>query len=360
MMRSIFLPSYSIGSESYSKIGEICKPYGKKIVVIGGKTALEKAEKKIKESLKNMEFEILETLWYGGEASFENVERLEKEKSVKEADMIFAVGGGKALDACKLLSEQLNKPIFTFPTIASTCAAITTICVMYTKEGAFKKLCWRKRPAEHTFIDTEIISNAPTKYFWAGIGDTIAKGYEPEFSARGRDVDYYNLVGLRISSICATSLIKVGEKALKDCENNIVSPELEESILGIIINTGLVSNHLINDYNSCVAHAICYGFSMILEVEHNHLHGEIVSYGVLVELMLDKNLEEIDKLISFCKKIKLPISYKDFGVTMKEMEEIVLKRATQVNDMKAVPYEITLDMLKEAVENLEEYVNKIK
>jgi len=45
-MRSIFLPSYSIGSESYSKIGEICKPYGKKIVVIGGKTALEKAEKK--------------------------------------------------------------------------------------------------------------------------------------------------------------------------------------------------------------------------------------------------------------------------------------------------------------------------
>ena len=119
MMRSIFLPSYSIGSESYSKIGEICKPYGKKIVVIGGKTALEKAEKKIKESLKNMEFEILETLWYGGEASFENVERLEKEKSVKEADMIFAVGGGKALDACKLLSEQLNKPIFTFPTIAN-------------------------------------------------------------------------------------------------------------------------------------------------------------------------------------------------------------------------------------------------
>ncbi|MCI6382845.1 MAG: glycerol dehydrogenase, partial [Fusobacterium mortiferum] len=68
----------------------------------------------------------------------------------------------------------------------------------------------------------------------------------------------------------------------------------------------------------------------------------------------------IDKLISFYKKIKLPISYKDFGVTMKEMEEIVLKRATQVNDMKAVPYEITLDMLKEAVENLEEYVNKIK
>ena len=45
---------------------------------------------------------------------------------------------------------------------------------------------------------------------------------------------------------------------------------------------------------------------------------------------------------------------------MKEMEEIVLKRATQVNDMKAVPYEITLDMLKEAVENLAEYVNKIK
>lgn len=360
MMKSVFLPSYSIGDNIYSKICEICEPYGEKIVIIGGKKALEEAEEKIKEQLKKSNFKVLKTLWYGGEASFENVDKLENEISVKEADMIFAVGGGKALDTCKLLSEKLNKPIFTFPTIASTCAAITTICVMYTQEGVFKKLCWRKRPAEHTFIDIKIISEAPIKYFWAGIGDTIAKGYEPEFSARGREVDYSNLVGLRLSGICATSLIKVGEKALKDCENNVISPELEEGILGIIINTGLVSNHLINDYNSCVAHAVCYGFSMIPEVEHNHLHGEIVSYGVLLELMLDKNLKEIEKLVSFYKKIKLPISYKDFGVTMKEMEEIVLKRAIQVNDMKAVPYKITLDMLKEAVENLEEYVNALK
>src|SRR3712207_8134760 len=49
-----------------------------------------------------------------------------------------------------------------------------------------------------------------------------------------------------------------------------------------IFNTGLVSNHVINDYNSCLAHALCYGFSSIPKVESSHLHGEMVSYGVLV------------------------------------------------------------------------------
>ena len=354
--RNIFLPNYSIGEDAYEEVGKICMRYGKKIVFIGGKTALLKAADLVRKSLKNTDLEIVDTLWYGGEASFENVEKLKNEKSVQEADMIFAFGGGKALDTCKFLSECINKPVFSFPTIASTCAAVTTVCIMYTAEGVFKKLCWRKSPAEHTFINTKIISEAPSRFLWAGIGDTIAKGYEPEFSSRGRELDYYNSVGITLSKLCQIPLIKYGEKALNDCKNQKISKELEEVILSIIINTGLVSNHVINDYNSCVAHAICYGFSSIPKVEHHHLHGEIVSYGLLIQLMLDNKLEELDKLISFYKKIDLPLTYKKFDVNIDEMTEIVLSKALRVNDMKAVPFKITLNMLKEAVEKLESYI----
>ena len=40
---SMFLPSYSIGADVYEKINDICSSYGKKIVCIGGKTAIDKA-----------------------------------------------------------------------------------------------------------------------------------------------------------------------------------------------------------------------------------------------------------------------------------------------------------------------------
>lgn len=36
----LHLPSYSVGKEVYNQIGKICKPYGTKVLVIGGKKAL--------------------------------------------------------------------------------------------------------------------------------------------------------------------------------------------------------------------------------------------------------------------------------------------------------------------------------
>ncbi|WP_300621006.1 hypothetical protein [uncultured Fusobacterium sp.] len=79
--------------------------------------------------------------------------------------------------------------------------------------------------------------------------------------------------------------------------------ELEEVILSIIVSTGLVSNCVDNDYNSCVAHAVCYGFSMSPEVEEKHPHGELVSYGVLVQLVFDNKIKELKKIIKKIKKI---------------------------------------------------------
>ena len=41
---SEFLPSYSVGVDCYKAIPEIVKPYGKKAVAVGGKTAMEKSK----------------------------------------------------------------------------------------------------------------------------------------------------------------------------------------------------------------------------------------------------------------------------------------------------------------------------
>ena len=48
---------------------------------------------------------------------------------------MFAVGGGKAMDTVKVVAIELDdKPFFTIPTIASTCAATSEVAAVYTRQ----------------------------------------------------------------------------------------------------------------------------------------------------------------------------------------------------------------------------------
>lgn len=122
-----------------------------------------------------------------GEASSEAVDELEQNEIVKNADMIFCLGGGKAIDTGKLLAHRMNKPYFTFPTIASTCACNSALGIYYYPNHEFRTFFRVDRPPVHIFISTKVIAEAPAAFLWAGIGDGMSKETEVRFSARGRD-----------------------------------------------------------------------------------------------------------------------------------------------------------------------------
>ena len=155
---SVFLPSYSIGTDVYKEIPKICEPYGKKAVVVGGRTSMVKAKEALLEGLKDSTVEIVDFVWFGGDSSYENVEMLKKNPIVANADMIFAVGGGRSVDTSKTMCDQTGQPIFVFPTIASNCAAITATTVIYDANHVFKELYFTKKPATHCFINTKILA----------------------------------------------------------------------------------------------------------------------------------------------------------------------------------------------------------
>ena len=191
----LHLPSYSVGKEVYNQIGKICKPYGTKVLVIGGKKALSAAFDKISKNAADGGLDIIGKEIYGTDCTYEAVERLAALTSFQEADMVFAVGGGKAIDTCKCLCIECEKPVFTFPTIVSNCAACTSVSIMYHEDGTFFKPHFFTHSAVHAFIDTQIIAAAPYRYLWAGIGDTYAKNYEAEISSRGEKLPHYTEVG---------------------------------------------------------------------------------------------------------------------------------------------------------------------
>lgn len=182
-MERTLIPGYTIGTDAYDDIVNICAQYGKKTAIIGGKQALAAARDKILRAIDGSSIESLGCFWYGGECSYENVDMLEPQ--VREADMLFAIGGGKAIDTCKVLAHRTGRPFFTFPTIASTCASCTSLGIVYNPDGSLRDYSFSKVPPSHIFIDTQIIADAPDRYLWAGMGDTMAKCYECTISSRG-------------------------------------------------------------------------------------------------------------------------------------------------------------------------------
>ena len=90
-------PDYTVGVEAYEKIREVCPRYGKTVVVIGGRRGVEAAQEKIIAATEGVGLEFTGFLHAGGETSYENITKLSRDQAVMEADMVFAVGGGKEI-----------------------------------------------------------------------------------------------------------------------------------------------------------------------------------------------------------------------------------------------------------------------
>ncbi len=358
-MNTQLFPGYTIGPDAYKEVVKICSPFGKKAVVIGGERAIKAAKNKIQESVKGSELEITGFFPYGGEASVENIDRLNSIPEVIEANMIFAVGGGKAMDTCKVLAQRTNRKFFTFPTIASTCAACTSLGILYHPDGSLREYSFSTIPATHIFIDSEIIAQAPDKYLWAGIGDSMAKYYESSVSSRGDELKHSQAMGVHVANMCSQPFVKNGMKALNDCKNNKVSSELEEIILGVIISTGFVSNLVSIDITTGLAHAIYNGFTIIPQIEkYGHLHGEIVSYGILILLIVDKQEKEFERIFNFNNTIGLPTKLEDIHCSMDDVDSVI-EKALKGIDVRHYPYRVTPEMIKNAFEYLESYNKNI-
>ena len=357
----VHLPSYSIGDKIYDKIGPVCESYGKTVLLIGGKRALAAAEEKIRAYVKKTNLTIIGTELYGTDCTYKTVETLRSLPVYQEADMVFGVGGGKALDTVKCLCIEDDKPVFSFPTIASNCAACTSVSIMYNEDGTFLKPHFFVRPVMHAFIDTEIIAQAPSQYMWAGIGDTYAKYYEATISSRDERLEHFTAVGVAVSHMCRDPLLQYGAKAFEDHKKGLCTYEVEQVVLAIVVTTGIASIFLTKDftpdYNSGLAHAVFYALTSYPVIEEKHLHGEVVGFGVLLALLVDGQKDEFEKIYELNKAIGLPVSLKEIDITKEQWEES-MNRIPEMSDVAHYPYKVIRKMLIDAMNTLKNRVAK--
>lgn len=352
---SIYLPQFTMGEDAFETFSERVGS-GKKAAVICGERAWAASKDYVLPALEQAKISLTGAVVYGKDATMENVERLEQDPAVREAEVLFAVGGGKCVDTVKVVGDRLNKPVYTIPSIASNCAPITQISIMYHADGSFREILKLKNVPAHCFINPKLVLAAPARYFWAGIGDAMAKHVESAWSAKaGEPLDYGSALGITAGSMCFYPMLDKAQKALEDVKNGVVSQELEETILNIVISPGIVSVSVHPNYNGGIAHALFYGMTSRKHIEERHLHGEVVSYGTLVNLMVDKDWEKLAQAWRLNKAIELPTCLAELELEPSDPLEDVLKVTMENQEMKHTPYPVTKEMIRDAIAALETY-----
>lgn len=139
-------------------------------------------------------------------------------------------------------------------------------------------------------------------------------------------------MGRTMAACCTDPLVSYGKQALEQCRANVAGDALAQVALCIIVSTGIVSNFTTtaNDYyyNSSLAHCVYYGATLVPASGHNHLHGEIVSFGVLTLLTYDKNFARRDELLAFNSSVGLPVTLAQIELTENDLQTVADKAAT--------------------------------
>ena len=354
----VTLPRFCFGRGIYARFPDLCHSFGSRFALVGGVTAMQKGLPALQEAVAGSDMTLLCALPFGGACTQSAMDRLARQLAPMAPDFLVGMGGGKALDTAKGVAHQLGIPLVSMPTLVSNCAPITALSVVYREDGPFDRFLFYDAPPALTLIDLSIAAAAPARYFRAGMGDTLAKHLESTFSARGdtlgKDLDHMSAMGLALSSTCYGPILAYGRAALGEVERQEAGPAMEICARSIIVSAGLVSLLAHDNYNCALAHAVCYGLQLIPHVEERFLHGDLVAYGALVQLVLDGQTDKARELRSFLVSLGTPVTLEQLGVSLdRQALAATLHEATTGPDMAHIPYVITPDMVFDAMSRVE-------
>ena len=269
------------------------------------------------------------------------------------SDGIIAAGGGKVLDAGKLLSNRLSIPCITIPTSASTCAGWTGLSNIYSTEGAFIKDVILDSCPELLIFDYSLIRQAPTRTLASGIGDALAKWYESS-STSNASSDALVQQAVQMARVLRDQLFTDSLEALSNPQSNAWIRVAE----GCGLTAGLIGGIGGAKCRTAAAHAIHNGLTQ-LTASRKSLHGEIVAYGLLVQLHIEEIVannqlakQARKQLLKFLKDLKLPTNLDDLD--LKDMSIDNLKSACEFacrddSDIHRLPYKLHTNILLQAL-----------
>lgn len=337
--------AYTIDKNALGALYDALK--GKRVAIISG----EKSWQAVKGRLPRLD--VCCHLKYGGECTMAGIDAASESASEAGADVILGIGGGKALDTAKAVAQMLGVPVYTVPTIAATCAAVTALSIVYFESGKLDRFLFLDGPPAQAYLDTTVLAAAPSRYFRAGLADAMAKHLECTFAMRHETPDYVNNLGAEISRTIFDPLLRIGAQAYQDAEVGAPTDAIADALQRMVISVGLTSLLVDEINNGAVAHSVCYGLGSLSGVEHRILHGELVGYGCLVQLAMDDD-DRLGDLRTYLQAIGSPVNLAEMELPLDAaFLDPALEETLAGPDMSHLPYPVTKDMLWEAMQQVE-------
>lgn len=304
--------------------GRYIKKYGKNALIIGSKTSLEVIGTAFFENLKEEEIQY-EVETFLGYPTFVTMKAYAKKAEERKADVIIGIGGGKVCDTAKAAGTFAKLPVITIPTIAATCASWAAVSIVYNEKGQVEVPFSNDNSPVLLLADTKIIAQAPSKYMYAGIVDTLAKWYEtiPNLTIAPKDTTLS--ISLYGAKLAFDSLLKQGKQAVLDGQQGLVTKEVFDTIDAILYLAGFVGSFQGDTFYGGFAHPF-YNSSTLISKTMGRLHGEKVSIGLLAQYILEKRSdEEIRELIHVLDKFHLALTLEEIGIQNEEETRIIAK-----------------------------------
>lgn len=337
------------GEYALQKLPEYLADQARQILLIGGKNALAAVETEIRQLLSPLHS--ITTAFYGGEVTENNAQTLVKTAQSIHADLIICVGGGKSMDTGKYTAELLGLPIITIPTIAATCAALSTESIMYFDNGHFSHFHHLNHAPALVILDPAIIARAPTRWLAAGIGDTLAKYYEYRAITHGHPTYSLNIAAYANAKVCFEILTTLGPVAYAQAQKQQASAELIEVMDTIFMYAAMTSIMGVGAHASA-AHGIFDGFTVLDKTRHFG-HGLLVGFGNICLLAIEQRPDaELLEAILVAKTCGIPTLLSDIAELTDEELFIVASAAADTEDMHNMPEPVTAAQILAAFERV--------
>lgn len=353
-MRKAFIcpTKYVQGEDEILNLGYYVKTFGKSALLIAHQDDINRVQKQLDETAEKFGIKIVAS-HFNGECSRQEVARLQEVAKENKTDCVIGLGGGKAIDTSKCVAE--GDALIIVPTIAATDAPTSHSAVLYTEDGEFDDYAYFKQSPSVVMVDTKIIANAPTRFLVAGMGDALSTLFEARATARsysnvnaGLPNGYLTketapakntIAAYTLAKACYETLLENGYNAKIACDNNVVTPALENIVETNILLSGLG----FESSGLAGVHAIHDGLTA-LEGTHHYFHGEKVAFSVICQLVLENApMEELYEVLDFSLSIGLPVCLADIGVdsiTYDEAMEVAAKACIPEESIHSMPFPI--------------------
>jgi len=324
MSRALVSPGkYIQGAGVIMEIGTQAGKLGSNAMVLGGRTALSMCGQNIAARLEERQIACSQEV-FGGVSSRREIARLKTLAQANGADLVIVVGGGMAIDAGKVVAHEMNVPVIVVPTIATTNAPCSALSVIYSDAGELVEYLPLNRNPDCVLVDTNCIAQSPARFLVAGMGDALATFWEADTCVRSglangvTGTTCPTLAALAMARLTYDTLLDSGRHALLAVEKKVVTPAVEAIVEANTLISGLGFENL----GHAGAHSVHNGLLKANSSERK-MHGEIVAFGVLVQLVLEgRSAGTIREVQSFCASIGLPVCLEDLGINNPSPEEI--------------------------------------